>query len=251
MKKSLILLGLLSIGYTYAQVGVNISTPNATMDIKARKSDGTTKEGLLIPRLSKEAIAKMVSPEKSTLVYVNNISYSGSEGQISDVDAEGFYYYNGSKWAKMTSTSVANNTLWEKDSNNNTILAGRITTGTTRNDVSVNSQGVITAKGFVGYGGSTMFPDYVFQKYYTGHSTIKEDYEFKTLSQVEDFIKANGHLPNYPSAEEIKNQGFIDVMKTQLTNVEKIEELYLHLIEKEKEIQELKQRLEKLEKLVK
>lgn len=40
-------------------------------------------------------------------------------------------------------------------------------------------------------------------------------------------------------------------MKTQLTNVEKIEELYLHLIEKEKEIQELKQRLEKLEKLLK
>ncbi|MDY6026123.1 hypothetical protein [Bergeyella zoohelcum] len=40
-------------------------------------------------------------------------------------------------------------------------------------------------------------------------------------------------------------------METQLTNVEKIEELYLHLMEKEKEIQDLKQRLERLEQLLK
>lgn len=46
-------------------------------------------------------------------------------------------------------------------------------------------------------------------------------------------------------------------METQLTNVEKIEELYLHSIEQDKaikakdaEIQDLKQRLERLEKLI-
>lgn len=111
--------------------------------------------------------------------------------------------------------------------------------------------GKVKAHSFIATNSSSVFPDYVFQKYYTGKSNIKDDYQFKTLSQVEDFIKINGHLPNYPSAEEIKNQGFIDMIKTQVTNVEKIEELYLHLIEKDKEIQELKQRLEKLEKLVK
>ncbi len=65
-------------------------------------------------------------------------------------------------------------------------------------------------------------------------------------------------MPGYKSAAEIKNQGYIDLMETQLTNVEKIEELYLHSIEQEKaikakdaKIQELEARLEKLEKLLK
>ncbi|WP_153937669.1 hypothetical protein [Riemerella anatipestifer] len=47
-------------------------------------------------------------------------------------------------------------------------------------------------------------------------------------------------------------------MATQLTNVEKIEELYLHLLEKDKEVkalkaknEELETRLEQIEKLLK
>lgn len=64
-------------------------------------------------------------------------------------------------------------------------------------------------------------------------------------------MKTNGHLPGYKSAEVIKAQGYVDLMETQLTNVEKIEELYLHLMEKDKEVQDLKQRLERLEKLIK
>ncbi|EKB55209.1 hypothetical protein HMPREF9699_01913, partial [Bergeyella zoohelcum ATCC 43767] len=65
-------------------------------------------------------------------------------------------------------------------------------------------------------------------------------------------------LPGYKSAETIKAQGYVDLMETQLTNVEKIEELYLHSIEQDKalkakdaEIADLKQRLERLEKLIK
>ncbi|MDR7795638.1 hypothetical protein RIU45_11800, partial [Riemerella anatipestifer] len=109
-----------------------------------------------------------------------------------------------------------------------------------------------------------IFPDYVFQKYYTGTSSIKADYNFKTLSQVEDFVKTNGHLPGYQSAEAIKKQGYIDLMATQLTNVEKIEELYLHSIEQDKalkakdtiikelksEVSNLEARLQKLEALL-
>ncbi|AZZ58569.1 hypothetical protein AWB57_05725 [Riemerella anatipestifer] len=97
----------------------------------------------------------------------------------------------------------------------------------------------------------------MFQKYYTGTSSLKADYSFKTLSQVEDFVKTNGHLPGYKSAAEIKKQGYIDLMATQLTNVEKIEELYLHSIEQDKalkakdaEIKELKERLSKIEALL-
>ncbi|MDY3339370.1 hypothetical protein PG279_09305 [Riemerella anatipestifer] len=116
--------------------------------------------------------------------------------------------------------------------------------------------GNVKATGFVGTN-AAIFPDYVFQKYYTGTSSLKADYNFKTLSQVEDFVKTNGHLPGYQSATEIKKQGYIDLMATQLTNVEKIEELYLHSIEQDKalkakdaEIKELKERLSKIEALL-
>ncbi|MDY3363809.1 hypothetical protein PG623_07330 [Riemerella anatipestifer] len=110
--------------------------------------------------------------------------------------------------------------------------------------------GNVKATGFIG-ANAAIFPDYVFQKYYTGTSSLKADYSFKTLSQVEDFVKTNGHLPGYKSAAEIKKQGYIDLMATQLTNVEKIEELYLHLLEKDKEVKALKAEITELKSLVK
>ncbi|MDY3316488.1 hypothetical protein PG630_04085 [Riemerella anatipestifer] len=110
--------------------------------------------------------------------------------------------------------------------------------------------GKVKATAFIGTNGAAIFPDYVFQKYYTGTSSIKADYSFKTLSQVEDFVKTNGHLPGYQSAAEIKKQGYIDLMATQLTNVEKIEELYLHSIEQEKKIEAQQKQIEELKSLV-
>ncbi|MDY3364298.1 hypothetical protein PG623_09865 [Riemerella anatipestifer] len=154
----------------------------------------------------------------------------------------------------VVGTSATALGLWTNDANNNLARLATTSDGTTArtndNRVTIADDGAVTAKGFMGYSGATIFPDYVFQKYYTGTSSIKADYNFKTLSQVEDFVKTNGHLPGYQSAEAIKKQGYVDLMATQLTNVEKIEELYLHLLEKDKEVKELKARLEKLEALL-
>ncbi|MBV7440890.1 hypothetical protein KRX57_05610 [Weeksellaceae bacterium TAE3-ERU29] len=117
--------------------------------------------------------------------------------------------------------------------------------------------GAVKAESFKGTNGATIFPDYVFENYYTGTSTTKAEYSFKNLDQVEDYVKTNGHLPGYISAKEIKAQGYIDIMDTQLTNVEKIEELYLHTIEQDKaikakdaEIKELKSDVQELKSLV-
>ncbi|MDD1538832.1 hypothetical protein [Riemerella anatipestifer] len=154
----------------------------------------------------------------------------------------------------VVGTSTTALGLWTNDANNNLARLATTSDGTTArtndNRVTIADDGAVTAKEFMGYSGATTFPDYVFQKYYTGTSSLKADYSFKTLSQVEDFVKTNGHLPGYQSAEAIKKQGYIDLMATQLTNVEKIEELYLHLLEKDKEVKELKARLEKLEALL-
>ena len=84
-------------------------------------------------------------------------------------------------------------------------------------------------------------PDYVFQKYYTGTSILKDDYNFSSnLYDVEKFLKENHHLPGVASASEIKKTGFYNLEDMQMQNLEKTEELYLYTIEQQKQIDELK-----------
>ncbi|MFK8100888.1 MAG: hypothetical protein AB8G15_00115 [Saprospiraceae bacterium] len=75
----------------------------------------------------------------------------------------------------------------------------------------------------------TGWADYVFE----------ENYELKSLAQVEAFIKENGHLPNVPSATTVETAGISigDISKVQQ---EKIEELFLHMIELNKTVETLK-----------
>jgi hypothetical protein len=86
-------------------------------------------------------------------------------------------------------------------------------------------------------------PDYVFQKYYTGNSILKDDYKMLSLEEIEAFTKANHHLPNVPSSEDIKENG---LQLKEMTNIllEKIEELTLYTIEQEKRIKALEAKLE-------
>jgi hypothetical protein len=81
------------------------------------------------------------------------------------------------------------------------------------------------------------WPDYVF----------KPQYQLMPLSQVEDFIKEKGHLPEVPSAKEVENEG-IALGANQALLLKKIEELTLYLIEKDRQLLEQKKANEKLEK---
>jgi len=109
---------------------------------------------------------------------------------------------------------------------------------------------------FTGAGGS--YPDYVFQKYFEGESSILPEYEFKTLEEVKEFIVANGHLPGVKSYEEVKQNDFnIELGATSVKNLEKIEELFLYTIElndkvksQAKELQEKTTQIEDLEKRI-
>jgi hypothetical protein len=84
--------------------------------------------------------------------------------------------------------------------------------------------------------------DYVFEKYYLGQSSLKPDYTLLTLSEVEKFTEANHHLPDVPSAKEIKENG---LLLGEMSNVllQKIEELTLYVIEQNKSIEGLKEQL--------
>lgn len=74
------------------------------------------------------------------------------------------------------------------------------------------------------------------------------DYKLLSLTEVERYIAENGHLPNMPSAVEVKEQG-IEMGNIINLQQEKIEELTLHLIHQEKEIEALKAQNKQLEEL--
>ena len=74
------------------------------------------------------------------------------------------------------------------------------------------------------------------------------DYKLLPLKEVEQYITENGHLPNMPSAAEVKEQG-IEMGNIINLQQEKIEELTLHLIRQEKEIEALKEQNKQLEEL--
>ena len=78
--------------------------------------------------------------------------------------------------------------------------------------------------------------DYVFEKYYTGSSNLKSDYIMPTLAEIEKFTKENNHLPNVPSAQEIKDKG-LQLGEMSNAMLQKIEELTLYIIEQNKRIE--------------
>lgn len=75
---------------------------------------------------------------------------------------------------------------------------------------------------------------------------FKKEYDLPTLEQVEKHINEKGHLENIPNEEEVlKNGIYLGEMNTKL--LQKIEELTLYMIQQNKQITELQNRLEKVE----
>lgn len=99
------------------------------------------------------------------------------------------------------------------------------------------SDGILTEKLKVAVKTTADWADYVF----------KPTYKLRSLSEVETFIKTNGHLPEVPSAEEVVNNG-IDMAQMDAKLLQKIEELTLYMIELKKENEALKVQMSNLSK---
>jgi hypothetical protein len=81
----------------------------------------------------------------------------------------------------------------------------------------------------------TGWADYVFEA----------DYELTALEEVEAHIEEKGYLHNTPSAEEVEAEG-LNLGDMTVNQQEKIEEIFLHLIDMNKELKTLKAENERL-----
>jgi hypothetical protein len=86
--------------------------------------------------------------------------------------------------------------------------------------------------------------DFVFEK----------NYKLPSLTETESYINENHHLQNIPSTAEVENKG-IDVAEMDAKLLQKIEELYLHMIQmqksnevQQKEIETLKKQIDEMTK---
>lgn len=78
---------------------------------------------------------------------------------------------------------------------------------------------------------------------------FNKDYKLMPLGELEKYVQTNKHLPEIAPEAEMKISG-VNMNEFQIKLLQKIEELTLHLIDKNKHIENLEDRLKKLETLV-
>lgn len=114
---------------TYAQVGINTTTPASTLDMVAFNATGATTnvDGLLLPRVDRQRAQSMTGVPLSTLIYVNSIATGTATGTAVNITSIGNYYFDGTVWVKLnvgasaTSFSVNNTSAGTFNVNDTTI----------------------------------------------------------------------------------------------------------------------------------
>ncbi len=72
------------------------------------------------------------------------------------------------------------------------------------------------------------WPDYVFET----------DYQLMPLAEKEQYVRENRHLPGVPTAQDVAENG-LPLGQTQVAITQNLEEVYLHLFEMEKRLNDL------------
>ena len=129
-------------------------------------------------------------------------------------------------------TRIGTNILF-LDGGNSYINTGNLGIGTVAPDEKLTVKGKIHAEEVI-VDLNVPVADYVFGK----------EYKLMPLHKVEEYVNANSHLPEVPSAAEIKEKG-MSMGEMQNKLLQKVEELTLYVIQQQKEIESLKKQLSK------
>ncbi|WP_374461766.1 beta strand repeat-containing protein [Chryseobacterium taeanense] len=100
----------------FAQVGINNTSPKATLDITAKTTDGSKPEGLIIPQLSGSNIHTATaagvygSNQKGLIIYATSAD-SSPISTTANITSAGYYYFDGTNWQKISTGNTVSTTL--------------------------------------------------------------------------------------------------------------------------------------------
>ena len=150
------------------------------------------------------------------------------------------YDETGSNKLYISNSNTATPLIYGDFSTNQLVINGSLGIGVTLannpNGYKFAVNGKIGAKEVQIENTSSTWPDFVF----------KSDFKLRSLSDVENYIKDNGHLPEIPSEKQVKEEG-IKVGEMNAKLLQKIEELTLYLIEANKRIDNLSKEVKELQ----
>lgn len=96
----------------YSQVGINTEEPKATLDVVASPDDATKIDGVIAPRISGDKLWSKNNlyglEQEGTIIYATSASpeAGNSLDKTKNVDAPGYYYFDGEFWVKMTGSTA-------------------------------------------------------------------------------------------------------------------------------------------------
>lgn len=109
----------------HAQVGVNTSTPAATLDVVGKPGEQTVPDGFIAPRLTRaQLIAKTIygSNQQGAIVYVTDASGT-TTAATAKVTGAGYYYFDGTIWQAIGGTPVVPTEPWNIQGSNTAATA--------------------------------------------------------------------------------------------------------------------------------
>lgn len=128
---------------------------------------------------------------------------------------------------------------WQRYGANLYYMDGKVGIATDSPKELLSVNGNIQAKEIKVTTTATDWPDYVFA----------DEYQLPSLKETAEFIKENKHLPGVPKAKEIEENG-LSLGEMNKILMQKVEELTLHLIDKDNEISIIKDELLNLKKQI-
>lgn len=156
-----------------------------------------------------------------------------------------FNVYNHNKWIFNSGNTMGGETLPIVFSTNGAARMsiapnGKVGIGTESPDEALTVKGNIHTREIRVDLKGAIAPDYVFSN----------DYDLRKLSEVEDYIHENRHLPEVPSASEMEERG-INLKEMNLLLLKKVEELTLYMIEQNKKADDLNKKLAEQQEVIK
>jgi hypothetical protein len=199
------------------------ATPKAALDVVS------TNTGVLLPRLTTAQRNAIVSGDLQNGLLLYN------------TDSSVFQYYAGSAWSSVGSSAGGSGSgrwLFAGGTQFDTVNSVGIGTNNTQGyKLAVNGNAIFTK---IKVKSASTWPDYVFRK----------GYRLPGLKELEAYVSEHQHLPDVPSADEVKKDGQ-DVGGTQAVLLKKVEELTLYVIDLNKKVEALEKENVQLKRMPK